>query len=270
MINTILNLLRSDGYITVNKTLACNIGLAPATIFSELASKFNYFNTRNELREGYFYCTIPDLQKNTGLKKDEQDTAINKLINFGLIEKKVKKLKGDEAPKRYFKIVDDVSVLLKHLKSVEDNGFSENPKSNILNSVFDNVNSSPNKNNNIIINNNQSVSPEKTDRPTDELNNIFNQAQIELYEPNIQILIKEVITELYTKPEMAYILKMGFTYQEIQEKIKKLEYIHVDRAIHKLNEAQEQKGVTNIKIYFCKALLSAISETGLANLYLAQ
>lgn len=266
MIKAILDLLRSDGYITVNKTLAYNIGLVPATIFSELSAKYNYFSIRDELRDGYFYCTIPDLQKNTGLKKDEQDTAINKLIKFGLIEKKVKKLKGDEAPKRYFKIVEDVNILMKYL---DNSGFEENPKSKTENLKNDIVDPSPNKNNKTITitkenklvsllgvdEEDNTIVPTEEEKLTNELTVIFKQAQIELYDDiAFKQVLEDVVKDALTSPETSHI-------------IKKLKLEHIDKAVYKYREALENKTIKNPKLYFSKCLISAIREEGLNGLF---
>ena len=155
MINTILNLLRSDGYITLNKTLVRNIGLLPATIFSEFSSKYKYFHDKGQLKDGFFYCTIPDIEKELGLSRKEQDTGINKLIALGLIEKKVMKLKGDESPKRYIHITNDINLLLKCLEDIENSEFVQ--KGQIENKEMDISicpKGTPNKNNIIIMENN--------------------------------------------------------------------------------------------------------------------
>jgi hypothetical protein len=140
-VKTYLELMRADNFIVVNKRLAVNIGLTPSVIFYELASKYNYFESKNELRsfynkkenkhyENYFFCTIEDLQENTGLSRGEQDTAINKLVKLGLIDKQLKKLKGDDGPRRYFKITATDVLIEKYLKPKSSKEETVNVKNN--------------------------------------------------------------------------------------------------------------------------------------------
>ena len=121
--NVLINLLRADGSITVNKALAENIGLTSALIYAELLSKHNYFNTRDELtKDGFFYCTIPDLQKSTTLGRKAQDPAIKKLVTAGLIEMKLKGQPG----KRHFKVICNVENLIKYLSPKASNNNKAN------------------------------------------------------------------------------------------------------------------------------------------------
>jgi len=285
MINTILNLLRSDGYITVNKTLACNIGLVPATVFAELASKFNYFNNIGQLRDGYFYCTSPDLKKDTGLSKDEQTTAIKKLIKFGLIDMQVKKLKGDEAPKRYFKIISDLDnllkyltnidnnddILFKHITSVENTGKEEFPQSTLGNPLFDCGIPATNKNNSNNTYNKKGLVSQSVlnieymenetegerDGRTDEqtLSQIIIKSGVDLFEDQeLKDIIKNTIAELYTDTIT-------------RETIKNIQVNHLDIAINKFRDMQADKEIKNPLAYFKKCLVSAIRENGLKQLF---
>ena len=87
----ILDLLRNDGCITVNKRLIRAVGLVEAVVYSELASRHYYFSERNRLDSGgYFYNTKEDLEAGTGATRRQQDAAIKRLIDLGLIEMKVK------------------------------------------------------------------------------------------------------------------------------------------------------------------------------------
>lgn len=96
---SILNLLRSDGSINVNKHLAREIGLHEAIILSELISWHMYYTERGETdADGMFFVTIEKLEHNTTLKKDTQNRLIKKLINQNLISTKQKGLPA----KRYF------------------------------------------------------------------------------------------------------------------------------------------------------------------------
>ena len=108
----IIELLRADGSIVVNKRLAKALGLHEAIIYSELLSRHCYFADRGRLDAGgYFYNTIEDLQDGTTLTRRQQDKAIGNLAKAGLIKTK---LFGMPA-KRHFKIIDNEVGLLKIL-----------------------------------------------------------------------------------------------------------------------------------------------------------
>jgi hypothetical protein len=108
MINTIRDLLRSDGSIVVNKNLVHILGLNAAIMYSELVSKHAYFEDRGQLTEdGFFFNTVDNMRLDTGLGEKPQATAIKTLIGLELI--KVEK-RGLPA-KRYFKVIEDASQL---------------------------------------------------------------------------------------------------------------------------------------------------------------
>ena len=96
----ILQLLASDNFITVNKTLIKELGLEEAVVFGELCSQHNLWEIKEELREGYFFCTVEKLLENTGLSEYKQRKAINNLKEKGLIEVKMMDLPA----KRFIKI----------------------------------------------------------------------------------------------------------------------------------------------------------------------
>lgn len=109
--------------------------------------------------------------------------------------------------------------------------------------------------------NNQSVSqsvlleePEKKepDGQTDEVHTLFEQAQVELFEnEELKEHIKEAITQAYTQAATRNI-------------IQRIRLEHIDRALAKFREAQEQQNIKNPKLYFFKCLISAITEHGLS------
>ena len=116
LFNSLVQLLRSDGSIVINKALAKNIGLNEAIIYSELLSRYCYFSNRNELTpDGFFFNTVKDLEDGTTLNDYSQRKAIKKLEELGLI----KTDKRDIPAKRYFKIVDDIEIITKYLKDDE-------------------------------------------------------------------------------------------------------------------------------------------------------
>lgn len=120
----VIHLLTSNGFITVNKHLARMLGLDEAVIFGELCSKYDYREARGELDEnGYFFCTVEDLEENTSLNDHKQRKAINSLVKIGLIEQVTKGLPR----KRFFKINENAVLKifdiqsLKNLRTVSEN-----------------------------------------------------------------------------------------------------------------------------------------------------
>lgn len=102
----ILDLLRADGSIVINKHLAHEIGLNEALVYSELVSMYKYWASKGMLKDGeWFFCTIENLEENTTLKKDKQSRAISNLEKkYKLIETKRMGLPA----KRYFRITNQI------------------------------------------------------------------------------------------------------------------------------------------------------------------
>lgn len=122
----LFDLLRSDGSIVVNKSLAHEIGLNEAVIYSELVSLNEYWRKNGRLTDGeWFFCTIENLEKNTTLKKDVQSRALKKLLNLELIESKRMGLPA----KRYFKITNKIYDLI--LKEALSNQIAGNEKTRV-------------------------------------------------------------------------------------------------------------------------------------------
>jgi hypothetical protein len=121
----IVELLRSDGSIIINKALARNIGLNESILYSELLSKFIYFSKKNMLdNDGYFFNTIENIEEDTTLTKKQQGPAIKKLEELGLINKK---LMGCP-PKRYFKIVQNFKLITKYLSKNTNESIDKSKK----------------------------------------------------------------------------------------------------------------------------------------------
>ena len=96
----ILSLISSRGFIAVNKRLAQMYGLDEAIMLGELASEYEYWESRGEVEDGYFYSTVENVQENTTLSDRKQRAAIKSLKEAGIIDLMVKGL----PPKRYFRI----------------------------------------------------------------------------------------------------------------------------------------------------------------------
>jgi len=108
-----LELLRSDGSVTVNKSLIRKVGLIEAVVFSELVSRYCYFRDRDRLKKGgYFYNTVSDLEEATGVSKRYQLSSIAKLQRLGLLEMRVMGVPAT----RHFRFtqdhIDSLAVLL--------------------------------------------------------------------------------------------------------------------------------------------------------------
>ena len=104
---SIIDLLRSDGSIVVNKKLARAIGLDPAIMYSELISKKIYFENRGQLTEdGFFFNTVENMVEDTTLSKHRQLKAIKELIALGLIAHQNRGL----PQRRFFKVHDNGKI----------------------------------------------------------------------------------------------------------------------------------------------------------------
>jgi hypothetical protein len=112
---SILKLLASDGFLSVNKHLARIVGLDAAVLLAELASAYNYFEMTDRLTDdGMFFETVEHIEENTTLSKYQQAKAVKALTDAGIIETK----KIGIPAKRYFLIKEDkILQLLDHKKS---------------------------------------------------------------------------------------------------------------------------------------------------------
>lgn len=133
MLDNLLDLLRADGSIIVNKKLAKKIGLEEAAIYSELASQRNFWSMKEELKDEFgkknekgewFFCTIQKLEDHTGLTRKKQDRVIDSLVNLKLIEVKLLGLPA----KRHFKITNEIlNVMFDNQIQFVQKGQADNP-----------------------------------------------------------------------------------------------------------------------------------------------
>lgn len=129
----ILDLIGTDGFIMVNKNIVKEIGLHEAILLGCLASKQKYWKDRNELNEGYFFCTAEQFEEETTLSPYLQREALKHLEELNFISTKLKGL-----PRiKYFRVNED--VLLKWLKPINEN-FNNN-KLKDLTAINENFNS---------------------------------------------------------------------------------------------------------------------------------
>lgn len=110
---SILKLLASTNYITVNKTLIKELGLEEALIFGVLCSEQTYWESENKLKDGYFFCTVDKIEELTTLSDYKQRKAINHLKEKNYI---ITKIEGLPAT-RYFKINEEQVLKLFEISS---------------------------------------------------------------------------------------------------------------------------------------------------------
>ena len=83
---SILNIIASRNYITLNKDILKEIGLEETVILGELASEYDYWYKQGKLEDGYFFSTIENIETNTTLSEHKQRKAINNLKDLGIVE----------------------------------------------------------------------------------------------------------------------------------------------------------------------------------------
>ena len=98
--------LDSGLYSRCYRKLAVSLGTVPGVFLSELIDTYNFCSSQGTLvdhkahGEGWFYQTIEWIQDRIGATRREQETAIKKLTQMGIIEVKVFGVPA----KRYFRI----------------------------------------------------------------------------------------------------------------------------------------------------------------------
>lgn len=80
---SILSILATENFITVNRTVAKIVGLEAAVIFGELASEHNYWQKNNPDWDGSFFSTVENLEEKTFLTAHQQREAIKRLEDQG-------------------------------------------------------------------------------------------------------------------------------------------------------------------------------------------
>ena len=162
---TILQLISTENFISVNKELIKLLGLEEAIILGELASEYEFWNRRGELQDGFFYSTIENIEKNTTLSVHKQRKALNNLKEKGLIEIKVKGIPA----RRYIKIIKKQVYELLSFQFVEN---SQTSLSNFKHTVSEKLSGNNNINNNKIIVVDKEL--EKSQEYLDEINTEHN------------------------------------------------------------------------------------------------
>ena len=97
------DIIKDGNSIPTNRFIVHAVGYKKAYILNALISKSIYYTDNGMSEDGWFFCTVDDLYKSTGMKYDSQTTAIKKLQAIGAIEYAVRGLPA----KRYFRVVAD-------------------------------------------------------------------------------------------------------------------------------------------------------------------
>lgn len=138
--DSVINLLASDNYIVVNRSLIKILGLKETILLGELASEFNYYHKKDLLDEdGYFYSTIENVQENTTLSSYEQKKCLDNLSKRNIVDVK---LKGIPAKRHIF--INSFQLINLFANCLETS-FRKNEK---LDSEFLSTNNNNIKNNN--------------------------------------------------------------------------------------------------------------------------
>jgi hypothetical protein len=104
MISNLNKIFESD-FIRISRFLIRKFGLNEAVLLSELYSEYNYWKEKSRLQQGgWFFSTIDNMNKNTGLTRHQQLTAVKNLRDYGVIQVKYHGM----PKKRYFKFNSSV------------------------------------------------------------------------------------------------------------------------------------------------------------------
>ena len=97
----LLRVLSNDNFLILSRDLVKEIGLDEAILLGELCHEQVYWETMNKLqKDGTFYTTVENIEKQIGLKKNKQLVILKKLKALNLIE-----IKYHDIPrKRYIKV----------------------------------------------------------------------------------------------------------------------------------------------------------------------
>ena len=94
------NTLRSDAHLSINKKLIDVLGLECSAFLSDLISKEQYFEGKNQLRNNWFFNTQENRKKDTGIPYHHQTKIVKFLSDIELLEVKREGLPS----KQFFRI----------------------------------------------------------------------------------------------------------------------------------------------------------------------
>ena len=102
------DLINPDNTMSFNRLFAHSIGTVETIIYFSLISKCKYWDNRGMLIDDeWFYSTVDDLQESTAIARRQQENAISKLVDIGLIKCERKGIPA----KRCFNIIYDPELL---------------------------------------------------------------------------------------------------------------------------------------------------------------
>lgn len=97
----LLKLLANGNYIILNRDLIKEIGLDETVLLGELCSEQHYWERKMKLgKDGFFYSTVENIEKQIGFKKKKQLILLKKLKSLNLVDVKY----HDMPKKRYIKV----------------------------------------------------------------------------------------------------------------------------------------------------------------------
>lgn len=117
-INPYYQLLNATNTVHSNRILGYVLGMDTTIIFCSLIAKSYYYKERDMLDDGWFYCTVLDLEESTTYGEKTQGRAIKRLIDEGLIEYK----RAGLPARRYFRLTNDMNSLSRVIREGEQKG----------------------------------------------------------------------------------------------------------------------------------------------------
>jgi len=83
------NILSQGSWWILNKALTLALGLDASYLLSDLTSRHEYWERVGELtKDGYFFCTKDQIEKDTSLSPYKQTEAVKVLVEAGLLQTK--------------------------------------------------------------------------------------------------------------------------------------------------------------------------------------
>lgn len=220
---SILSLISSNNFIVLNKTLISLLGIEEALMLGELASEYDYWVNQGKTKDGWFFSTVENVERNTNLSKHRQKKALENLQKQGLV---TVERKGMPA-KRYIRINEDaIGQILSNKKSKILTSRSEKFELQEVKKIDRNKN----KDNKNKVNNNKKES--KKERKTKKLSSTSSKPDkpsisfdtlIENYTENVQ-LREELKEHLKVRKQK----KGALTNRAIQLSLSKLDKIGAD------------------------------------------
>ena len=162
---SILQLISSDAFITLNKEMIKAVGLEEAIMLGELASEYDYWQKRDGLTEdGYFFTTVENVEDKTTLSDYKQRKCLKNLQEVGLISVSIRGIPA----KRYVKLDEEkIGNIFKNKDSKNLRASSKEIKELVPEKLESNNNIINNNITNNNINNEEtSSSPEKKSTDT--------------------------------------------------------------------------------------------------------